>query len=170
QSPDFWKTNIMGSAESRECVVKITNKSKYTLSRPWYCTASFHIHHQKHLHSWCWSLFKKTAHRATGAVGVFTYELDADCADKDVRKVAVMFSVPFDFNFYENWFAVGVFDKLRNCDHHLYEEMYYYTQSRFVRGSANGERLTHSDDDVNISATMTDTYQPTLAVSKVCLK
>ncbi|XP_008293034.1 cytolysin Src-1-like isoform X2 [Stegastes partitus] len=158
----------MGSAESRECVVKITNKSKYTLSRP--RVYVYHGYYDAALPPTLsrgdsgQALFKKTAHRATGAVGVFTYELDADCADKDVRKVAVMFSVPFDFNFYENWFAVGVFDKLRNCDHHLYEEMYYYTQSRFVRGSANGERLTHSDDDVNISATMTDTYQPTLVV------
>lgn len=79
-------------------------------------------------------------------------------------KMAVMFSVPFNYNFYENWQAVGMFGMGTNCDVNLYKEMYDGKQIGFVRGKASDSRLLFQQDDVLIEATMTDTCQPVLSL------
>uniref|UniRef100_A0A0E9SCQ8 Uncharacterized protein n=1 Tax=Anguilla anguilla TaxID=7936 RepID=A0A0E9SCQ8_ANGAN len=35
-----------------------------------------------------------------------------------------MFSVPFDYSLYENYFALGLFETARACDSSLYDLMY----------------------------------------------
>lgn len=107
------------------------------------------------------ALFLKTANTACGAVGVFTYDLCSRPAAACTHKLAVMFSVPYDFNLYSNWFSVGIFDKTKQCDHGLYNQMYNRTDRAFVRGKA-GSGLTFKKDQFTVMATMTNTYGPVI--------
>uniref|UniRef100_A0A3Q1IW98 Uncharacterized protein n=1 Tax=Anabas testudineus TaxID=64144 RepID=A0A3Q1IW98_ANATE len=110
-------------------------------------------------------LFSKTPHTARGSVGVFTYDLLPNASEQECKeKIAVMFSVPYDFNLYYNWYAVGVFDEKRQCDHNLYREMYYNTNKTFIRGKARDPSLIYQGDNVTIIAAMSDTYQPVIKV------
>nr|XP_020476905.1 DELTA-sagatoxin-Srs1a-like [Monopterus albus] len=115
------------------------------------------------------ALFTKTPNTACGSVGVFTYDLQNKSTKRCSRKVAVMFSNPYDFNLYSNWFAVGVFNKNKKCDYDLYSEMYYNEEKGFVRGEARNHALTYTSDVVNIIATMSDSYKPVIKV-QLCNK
>ncbi|KAK2833831.1 hypothetical protein Q5P01_017720 [Channa striata] len=112
-------------------------------------------------------LFIKTPHTARGSVGVFTYDLCKNSEHQNSGKMAVMFSNPYDFNLYANWFAVGVFDVDKRCDYDLYREMYYSEERGFVRGEAKCGSLTYESDVVTIRATMSDSYTPVVTV-QVC--
>lgn len=113
------------------------------------------------------AVFAKTGLTARGAVGVFTYDLRKESSKKSYKEIAVMFSVPYDFNMYSNWFAVGVFDVGTPCDRGMYKKMYKEGQNEFVRGQANGPSLTYTSDDVTIKASMSNAYLPILKV-EVC--
>ncbi|XP_029997741.1 DELTA-sagatoxin-Srs1a-like [Sphaeramia orbicularis] len=154
---------------NRQCSVEITNNcSKYVLSKP-----SVHI-----VSGFCadplpplinpWSsgnaLFAKTPNTACGSVGVFTYDLVDHVKKETTMKIAVMFSVPYDFNLYSNWFAVGIFDKYTVCNYELYYKMYYDNDKTFTRSKADGNSLTHEDSDVTVMATMSNSYQPVMKV------
>jgi len=106
-------------------------------------------------------VFAKTPHSARGAVGVLTYKLSIP-SGKDQR-LAVMFSVPYDFNLYCNWFAVGVFDENQSCDCHLYYEMYHNSSKYFMRAKGGGN-INFKHEGVVIEASMTDTKTPKLTV------
>lgn len=68
-----------------------------------------------------------------------------------------MFSVPFDYNFYKNWLAVGIFEHTRECDEKLYEHMYESKDfANFVRQEANGSGLTYNGRAVDVRACMSD--------------
>ena len=109
------------------------------------------------------ALFARTPYSLRGIVGVFTYDLSL-YGSVTTDKMAVMFSVPFNFNFEENWFAVGVFSRDKKCDHDLYHEMYYNNSSHFVRGKAKDGDLIYEHEKVVIKASMSDTYTPILKV------
>lgn len=102
------------------------------------------------------ALFSKTPNTARGSVGVFTYDLLQNGTNQHAEKIAVMFSVPYDFNLHSNWYAV--------CDYDLHCEMYYQSDKTFIRGKASGQGLTYKGDQVTIMATMSDTYQPVMKV------
>ncbi|XP_061600026.1 DELTA-sagatoxin-Srs1a-like [Cololabis saira] len=104
---------------------------------------------------------------ARGSVGVFTYDLVHQSSKQHGGKMAVMFSVPYDFNLYSNWYAVGMFGGDQPCDKDLYELMYKGGEKGFVRGKAKGPGLTHRMDRVTVRATMSDSYRPVLKVD-VC--
>uniref|UniRef100_A0A672FH97 Uncharacterized protein n=1 Tax=Salarias fasciatus TaxID=181472 RepID=A0A672FH97_SALFA len=110
------------------------------------------------------ALFIKTPHTACGSVGVVTYDLLHDDDDQPSEKIAVMFSNPYDFNLFSNWYAVGIFDKSKQCDYDLYSEMYYGSSESFIRGQAGGEVLSHTGQRVSILATMSDANQPIVKV------
>jgi len=102
--------------------------------------------------------FQKTAHTARGAVGVFTYELQS-CN----KKLAYMFSVPFDYNLYSNWHAGGFFGKSKDCNYDLFYEMYNSAENGFLRRKG-GNSFSHTDGGFKVQATMTDTYTPEMTV------
>ncbi|XP_028456388.1 bryoporin-like [Perca flavescens] len=97
------------------------------------------------------ALFTKTAYTARGSVGVMTYDLQ-----HSTYKIAVMFSVPYNYNQFSNVYTVGIFDKSQECNYDLYYKMYYDQPTTFVRGEAKGPSLTYKRDRVTVVATMTD--------------
>ncbi|XP_027140882.1 bryoporin-like [Larimichthys crocea] len=151
----------------RECSIEITNTcSDYAL-----CVPSVYVNSGScaqslpltiHPSSSGKALFTKTPNTARGAVGVFTYDLH-DKSNESTEKIAVMFSVPYDFNLYSNWYAVGIFDKSTECNYDLYHKMYNNTDITFVRKNA-GQGLSYKKHRVTILASMSDTHQPELKV------
>lgn len=101
--------------------------------------------------------FDKDDNTASGVVGVLTYEL-FDMRNRHCNElVAVMFSVPFDYNIYKNWLAVGVFEKTRSCDEALYKHMYYEKNfTNFTRHEANGSGVAYQGRVVDVRATMSN--------------
>ena len=110
------------------------------------------------------TMFNKTTGAATGAVGVFTYDLfNADLNDYN-HLLAIMFSVPFDRVLYSYWFSVGIFERGSNCDYNLYNMMYNGSEINFVRAKANGSSITYEGDYVIVSASMSDSVEAILKV------
>ena len=57
---------------------------------------------------------------ATGAVGVLTYYIP------DMKStLAVMWSVPYDYNFHFNWWNVQLYDGKVKANYDIYEYLYY---------------------------------------------
>ncbi|XP_034063695.1 DELTA-sagatoxin-Srs1a-like [Gymnodraco acuticeps] len=110
------------------------------------------------------ALFIKTPDTATGCVGVVTYDLLNKDENQAAGKIAVMFSVPYDFGLYNNWYALGVFDMSTKCDYGLYQKMYYDKQTTFSRQTADGSSLTYEGGNITIKGTMSDAYQSVIKV------
>ena len=58
----------------------------------------------------------------TGVVGVLTYYIP----DKK-STLTVMWSVPYDYNLYENWWNVKLYDGNVRASKSMYEVLYYHT-------------------------------------------
>merc|ERR1739838_543306 len=102
--------------------------------------------------------FTKDDNTASGAVGVMTYEL-FDMHNRHCNElIAVMFSVPFDYNFYKNWLGVGIFENTRACDKKLYEHMYEEKKgfTNFLRQEANGSGVAYKGRAVEVRACMSN--------------
>ncbi|XP_029914272.1 actinoporin-like protein [Myripristis murdjan] len=99
--------------------------------------------------------FSKCGGKATGSVGVMTYDLLEKSRNDYIETLAIMFSIPWDYNLYKNWFAVGIYPKGRTCDESLFKEMYYNkNQQGFVREEANGSGINYVGSYLDIKATM----------------
>ncbi|XP_053197689.1 DELTA-stichotoxin-Hmg2b-like [Scomber japonicus] len=99
--------------------------------------------------------FTKTSAKACGAVGVMTYDLFERKSNSAKETVAIMFSVPYDYNMYKNWFAVGIYDQGKECNESLYKEMYYNKEQKgFIREEAHGSGITYEGKQLDIKATM----------------
>uniref|UniRef100_A0A672ZY35 Uncharacterized protein n=1 Tax=Sphaeramia orbicularis TaxID=375764 RepID=A0A672ZY35_9TELE len=109
------------------------------------------------------AVFVKTPHTARGSVGVITYDLQNNQTQLSTRKMAIMFSVPYDFVIYSNVYAVGMFDKSRECNKALYDEMMDGSGVSFVRKKAREPgSLIYKGGTFTIMATMSDAYQPVI--------
>ena len=76
--------------------------------------------------------------------------------------LAIMFSVPYDYNLFSNWCAVGIFESGRACDESLFEEMYYNyeiqyfnTEVSFTRGKASSQ-IKYEGKFHSVKASMSD--------------
>ncbi|XP_039990809.1 DELTA-stichotoxin-Hcr4a-like [Xiphias gladius] len=99
--------------------------------------------------------FSKTSAKTSGAVGVLTYDLFEKHTNCAKETIAIMFSVPYDYNMYKNWLAVGIYREGKECNEALYKEMYYNKkQEGFVREEANGSGITYEGASLDIKATM----------------
>lgn len=99
--------------------------------------------------------FGKTSAKATGAVGVLTYDMFERQSNDFKESIAIMFSVPYDYHMYQNWFAVGIFDKGKECNEALYKAMYYDKEPKgFVREKAVGSTVTYEGEHLDIKAGM----------------
>ena len=112
------------------------------------------------------ALFKKTPHTARGAVGTFTFDLLNRSTKKVIEKIAITYSVPYDYNLYYNWYAVGIFSKSQRCSDNLYKrfDIRDNDDDSFVWGKASGSGLHYENDQVTVMASMTDTYEPDMQV------
>ena len=66
-----------------------------------------------------WGARKTSGPIARGAVGVFTYYIPA--LDKTL---AIMYSVPFDFNLFRNWWNVKLYSGRREASKQTFRDMY----------------------------------------------
>ena len=107
--------------------------------------------------------FKKTPHTARGAVGCFTYELQDPRNNSASKQMAYLFSVPYDYNLYDNWHAGGFYSRSKCCDYNLWYEMYNNSESGFKR-RIGGHSFSYSDGEFKIEATMTNTFTPEMTV------
>ncbi|XP_020790786.2 actinoporin-like protein [Boleophthalmus pectinirostris] len=99
--------------------------------------------------------FTKSASKATGAVGVMTYDLLERSRNDYIETLAIMFSIPWDYNLYKNWFAVGIYPRGRNCDKDLFKEMYYDKNPQgFTRDEAKGSGINYVGKFLDIKAAM----------------
>uniref|UniRef100_A0A3B3Z716 Uncharacterized protein n=1 Tax=Periophthalmus magnuspinnatus TaxID=409849 RepID=A0A3B3Z716_9GOBI len=99
--------------------------------------------------------FTKSSSKATGAVGVLTYDLYERSRNDYIETLAIMFSVPWDYNLYKNWYGVGIYQKGRNCDKDLFKEMYYdKTPQGFTRDEAKGSGINYVGKYLDIKASM----------------
>jgi len=58
---------------------------------------------------------------ATGAVGVMAYYIP------DIHAtLAVMFSVPFDYNWYKNWWNVNIYGGKVKAEQKVFDALYYF--------------------------------------------
>ncbi|XP_077481093.1 DELTA-sagatoxin-Srs1a-like [Stigmatopora argus] len=97
--------------------------------------------------------FTKTDAAASGVVGVMTYDIHERGAA--VAKLSIMFSVPYDYTFYKNWVAVGIFPMERETDEKLYKEMYDCKELKgFARQQASGCGLTYESGKMDVKVTM----------------
>ena len=98
--------------------------------------------------------FTKTSGKASGAVGVLTYDLFEQHQTSQPDKVAIMFSVPYDYGYYKNWMSVGIFPHGKEVNEALYKEMYYNDEKGFKRMEGTGSGLTFEGHRLDIKATM----------------
>ncbi|KAM3849255.1 uncharacterized protein ACN63O_021095 [Diretmus argenteus] len=147
---------------NRNCTVEITNLSaSYCLVNPkvymnnGFCFSPPQPTVRTNMTEVC--SFTKDDNTASGAVGVMTYEL-FDMRSRHCNElIAVMFSVPFDYNFYKNWLGVGLFEHTRACDEKLYKHMYNEKNfTNFTRQEANGSGVVYAGRVVDLRATMSN--------------
>ncbi|XP_017548769.1 bryoporin-like isoform X1 [Pygocentrus nattereri] len=97
--------------------------------------------------------FTKNPNKTWGCVGVLTYDVadDEDCPA--ICCIAIMFSVPYHYTQYQNWFALGIFDASQSCDESLYNMM-YYNSGPFVRDDCSGSEVRFEKNGVELKGTM----------------
>ncbi|XP_017578999.1 bryoporin-like [Pygocentrus nattereri] len=137
-----------GIKTSRNVTIQITNCSDTTtLANPRTYTFSGCCHHPpqptipQRTQETC--SFSKISYTARGAVGVLTYQILQN--ERHVGELAIMFSVPFDYNLYQNWFALGIFEADIPCDYNLFKRMYYDVDGPFTRAKGTGSIIKHKD-------------------------
>ncbi|XP_067432551.1 DELTA-sagatoxin-Srs1a-like [Thunnus thynnus] len=160
--PETAESHAVILTTNRNCTIEITNVSTT------YCLVNPKVYMES---GFCFSppqptvrtnktevcSFTKDDNTASGAVGVLTYELFDMHRRHCNELIAVMFSVPFDYNFYKNWLGVGVFEHTRACDEKLYKLMYNDKDfTNFERHEADGSGVAYKGRVVDVRACMSD--------------
>uniref|UniRef100_A0A4W4FDA6 DELTA-sagatoxin-Srs1a n=1 Tax=Electrophorus electricus TaxID=8005 RepID=A0A4W4FDA6_ELEEL len=100
--------------------------------------------------------FTKTSDTACGAVGILTYTILTDECNS-VGELVIMFSVPYDYNIYENWLALGIFNTSISCNDELFNRLYYDPSTNdcpFARGKGAGSGIAYSTGQICVKGTM----------------
>ncbi|XP_058863422.1 DELTA-stichotoxin-Hcr4a-like [Acipenser ruthenus] len=141
---------------NRNITISIENNSDFSLTNPRiYTFSGYNLDPpqptiKKETTAVC--SFSKTWDTACGSVGVLTYDVFNN--NNAVECIAMMFSVPFDYNLYENWFAIGSFSVGTYCDNALYNRMYHKGEDGFSRKKATHGFIEFTGKAVEIKATM----------------
>lgn len=91
----------------------------------------------------------------SGAYGLLTYDLYHAHTQTCTERIAIMFSVPYDYNLHDNQVALGVFEESRACDEELYDHMCEGKDfSNFIRSKKSGAGLEYEGSRVDLRATM----------------
>lgn len=98
--------------------------------------------------------FRKSSAKTEGAVGVLTYDIMESTGQSPKQRLAIMFSVPFNYTAYKNWGAVGIYDPEKACDGDLFHEMYEEKETTFVRQEAKGGGFAYIGKDLDVLCTM----------------
>lgn len=98
---------------------------------------------------------RKTSGTATGTGGVLVYYIPS----KKIT-LAVMWYVPFDYDLYQNWWNVKLYNGKRSADKSMYEDLYYYN-SPF---KPNGWKHRELGSGLSVSGSMTSSGEATLEI------
>ncbi|XP_036450071.1 DELTA-stichotoxin-Hcr4a-like [Colossoma macropomum] len=142
----------------RNVSIQITNYSdKYILTDPRTYTSSGYCHNPpqptitgKKQES---CSFSKTDYASCGSAGVLTYNI-LNNRTNHVGELAIMFSVPFSYSLYENWFALGIYEPGISCGDNLFKQMYYRDSGPFRREKGTGSSITYSGKGALVKGTM----------------
>ncbi|XP_047677814.1 bryoporin-like isoform X2 [Tachysurus fulvidraco] len=85
--------------------------------------------------------FTKTQFSARGSVGVLAYQVLKD-EKHFVGDLVIMFSVPFDYIWYENYLALGIFENQVSCNCDLFYDL-YNMKGTFTRERATGSEVMY---------------------------
>ena len=99
---------------------------------------------------------------ATGTCGTVSWQIE----HLDTRLI-VMWSVPFNYNIHDSYFAVGmIFNRGRfTSSSYWFNQMYYSEKGPYKRG-AGGHNITFENSAIVVHATMEpSTYHPMLNIS-----
>ncbi|KAK3599913.1 hypothetical protein CHS0354_022498 [Potamilus streckersoni] len=105
---------------------------------------------------------RKTSDSATGTSGTVSWLIEGQS-----RRIVVMWSAPYDFNFYSNWLGVGITSRGETFNaqgNSWFYQMYYGSNSRslgFSRSEYYWESnpVIYQDDLIQLSATMSTGHQ-----------
>ena len=107
-------------------------------------------------------LFYLQGGTATGTCGTVSWQIE----HLDTRLI-VMWSVPFNYNIHDSYFAVGmIFNRGRfTSSSYWFNQMYYSEKGPYKRGHG-GQNITFENSAIVVHATMEPTtYHPTLNIS-----
>ena len=90
------------------------------------------------------------------AVGVFTYRIPGL-----YRTLAVMYSVPYDYNLYSNWFNVKLYYGYVKADKGKFNDLYYYADP--FRGD-NGWHSRYLGSGLKFRGAMSSSGKATLEI------
>ncbi|KAJ8277166.1 hypothetical protein GJAV_G00072150 [Gymnothorax javanicus] len=155
---------------SRSVSIQLTNSSSSILTNPQvynfsgYCDSLLQPTVGAGVTETC--AFVNTKRVFRGAVGVMTYDITADQGKKADKRLAIMFSVPFDYSIYENWFAFGLFDTDQACDDSLYKLMYYENGS-FKRGKASSSEISFTAERYTLKGKMSPSAKAQMKIELI---
>ncbi|XP_036449609.1 bryoporin-like [Colossoma macropomum] len=144
----------------RNVTIQITNNcDAFTLANPRTHNISGYCHHPPQptiiTKSQETCSFSKTAYSARGSIGVLMYQI-LNNERNPVGELAIMFSVPYNYSLYENWFALGIYEPDISCDDNLFNKMYYdYDYNNpFSRCKGTGGVVPYFGKGVAVKGTM----------------
>uniref|UniRef100_A0A4W6E588 Uncharacterized protein n=1 Tax=Lates calcarifer TaxID=8187 RepID=A0A4W6E588_LATCA len=144
--PETAESHSVSLTTNRNCTIEITNVSST------FCLVNPKVHMES---GFSFSPPQPTVRTTKSEVCSFTK--DDNTASGAVGLMAIMFSVPFDYNFYKNWLGVGIFEHTRACDEKLFKHMYEGKDfTNFVRQEANGSGVKYTGRALDVRACMSD--------------